>query len=385
MHRDRHPHLATGPPVRAPGRGPSPLAARIRRWFRPPRVLRPTRAGWILLAIILGVGFAALNTGNNLLYLVLSLMLSFLVLSGVLSESALRGIRVRRRLPRELFAGRDNSVQLEITNSQKRVSAFAIVVEDRLQRATDGHGRPLALQRPAAEDPRDPKKRDWRAMRKRKKDGSSEVAGRSFVLRVRPGEPETRRYVLAPVRRGAITFSGFRVSTRFPFGLFLKYREFEAVEEALVYPEILGHRGHPRVQQASATGDSWLTRRDQGGTVAGLREFTDGDSLRRVHWRSSLRRGSLLVSETEDDRDAEVEVRLRAVKGPVRAGLDRFEQAVSRAASEVVDHLQNGRAVSLRTDAIHLPADAGLRQRARLLSFLARVTADGRPPEEPRP
>ncbi|MBW2401796.1 MAG: DUF58 domain-containing protein, partial [Deltaproteobacteria bacterium] len=43
-----------------------------------------------------GVGFAALNTGNNLLYLVLSLMLAFLVLSGVMSESALRGIRVRR-------------------------------------------------------------------------------------------------------------------------------------------------------------------------------------------------------------------------------------------------------------------------------------------------
>ena len=81
------------------------LLARVRRWLRPPRRLRPTRAGWSFFAITFGVGFAALNTGNNLLYLVLALMLSFLVLSGVLSESALRGIAVRRRLPRELYAG----------------------------------------------------------------------------------------------------------------------------------------------------------------------------------------------------------------------------------------------------------------------------------------
>ena len=69
---------------------------RVRRWLRPPRTLRPTRAGWAFFAITFGVGFAALNTGNNLLYLVLSLMLAFLVLSGVLSESALRGIEVRQ-------------------------------------------------------------------------------------------------------------------------------------------------------------------------------------------------------------------------------------------------------------------------------------------------
>ena len=72
--------------------------------MKPPRALRATRAGWCFIAIIFGVGFAALNTGNNLLYLVLALMLAFLVLSGLLSEASLRGLRVERHLPRELFA-----------------------------------------------------------------------------------------------------------------------------------------------------------------------------------------------------------------------------------------------------------------------------------------
>ena len=71
---------------------------RARRRLRPPRSLRATRAGWCFVAIIFGVGFAALNTGNNLLYLVFALMLAFLVLSGVLSEASLRGIRIERHL-----------------------------------------------------------------------------------------------------------------------------------------------------------------------------------------------------------------------------------------------------------------------------------------------
>ena len=88
----------------------------LERWLRPPRTLRPTRAGWIFFALTLGVGFAALNTGNNLMYMVLSLLLSFLVLSGVLSESALRGIQVRRLLPAELVAEREAIVGVEVSN-----------------------------------------------------------------------------------------------------------------------------------------------------------------------------------------------------------------------------------------------------------------------------
>ena len=324
--------------------------------------------------IILGVGFAALNTGNNLLYLVLSLMLSFLVLSGVLSESALRGIEVRRRIPRELFAGRENSMRIEVTNKQRRVTAFAIVIEDRLAPASD--------ERVQVRTTGDDGARTSRRSRKRRKKKEGEPAGRCFVLRVAPGATESRRYTVTPAHRGPLQFSGFRVSTRFPFGLFLKYREYDCAEEALVYPEVTAYNPPARFSEAEATGENTITRVGSGGDVSGLREFAEGDSMRRVHWRQSIRRGALLVSETEDDHEAEIEVRLRARNTPER-GLDRasgFERAVSRAASEVVGHLQNGLAVALRTDAAYVAADSGARHRARLLSFLALVAPDGRGP-----
>lgn len=365
-------------PERDPRQRPgSALIARLRRWLRPPRVLRPTRAGWLFFVIIFGVGFAALNTGNNLLYLVLALMLAFLTLSGVLSEAALRGIEVRRRIPRELYAMANNPVQLEITNGQKRVPAFAIVVEDRLQHREDGDSQLEA----STEVPR-------KRRRKRKRRAAVEPAGRCFALRIGANETVARRYMLTPSRRGPLAFSSFQISTRFPFGLFMKSREFEAVEPAVVFPEIKGAGVVAHVPRTGESGRASVTQMGQGGSVAGVREHQDGDSPKHVHWPTSLRRRALLVCQTEEERAAEIEVRLQPGReGGRDPGHDgderdsRFENGVSRAATEVVDHLRAGHAVGLRTDATRLPAASGVRQKRLLLSFLAHVEADGRAPE----
>ena len=305
-------------------------------------MLRPTRAGWCFFAIVFGVGFAALNTGNNLLYLVLSLMLAFLVLSGLLSESALRGIAVERVLPGEIFAGTDNPVLLRIHNRQRRVVSFAVVVEDQIRVG-----------------------------------GRATAAGRCFALRIAPGQSELRRYALRPERRGALQFAAHRVSTRFPFGLFAKSLLLPAAAEALVYPEVESLTAAPRSGGARHDGESRPRRSGQGAEVSGLREFEPGDSTRRIHWKSSLRRGSLLVAEIDDERQAQIEVRLRTRISP------DFEKRVGWAASEVVCHLEAGLPVALRTDHDYLPPATGPRQRARTLRFLALV--EQRPDRGPGP
>jgi uncharacterized protein (DUF58 family) len=287
------------------------MLSRIARWLRPPRILRPTRAGWVFFVLTLGVGFAALNTGNNLLYLVLSLMLAFLVLSGVLSESALRGVHVTRRLPREFFEGRPTQVVLEIE---------------------------------------------------------------TFALRIGAGQTETRVYRFEADRRGPATFTTFRVSTRFPFGLFVKSLLVEAPKAALVYPGI--HRASvpdPGGSDASS-GDARTSRPGPGSEVGGLRDFETGDSARRIAWRATLRSGGLVVRDTERDRHGEVEVRLRT-RGETEG--DPFEQAVRHAASGVVAAFEAGVRVGLRTDEVRLQPGSGPRHRTRLLSYLARLRPGG--------
>jgi uncharacterized protein (DUF58 family) len=312
--------------------------------LRPPRALRPTRAGWLFFAIALGVGFAALNTGNNLMYLVLSLLLGFLLLSGVLSESSLRGIRVRRRLPRELYAGCQNKIVLEISNNQRRVAAFAVVVEDR--RATPDRD---ASQRP-----------------------------RAFALRVGAGETLRRNYNFQPERRGHVEFKEFRVFTRFPFGLFSKSLTLPAGQRALVFPALEPVRGLRDFGSPRDAGERVSAPTGSGADAIGLRDYTPGDPLRRIHWRASLRRRSLLVREVESEHEAEVEVRLRT-RG-AQPG-ERFERSVVWVASEVAALLDAGSRVALRTDDGLIDAGSGTRHRTRLLSYLALVEpSDGAPP-----
>lgn len=330
-------------PSRDPRAGSRPalkpsVAARVRRWLRPPRRLRPTRAGWNFFALTFGVGFAALNTGNNLLYLILALMLSFLVLSGVLSESALRGIRVKRRLPREFQMGTSSRVVLEIANHQRWVPAFAVVVEDCV------HSRGFV--------------------------------GRVFCLRIGPNTCETRSYRHQPDPRGEMKFLKFQVSTRFPFGLFSKSLELEAAQNALVYPEIQARAMLPRSRERhprrSVDDGSAISRAD--GTVAtGLRDYATGDPARRIHWRASLRRGVLQVRQLESEQSAETEVRLRTAGRNAEVG---FEGRVVEAASQIAACLAAGRRVSLRTDRHHFEPDRGARHRSRLLGFLATVEID---------
>jgi len=328
---------------------------RLRIFFRPPRQLRPTRAGWMFLLINMGVGFAALNTGNNLLYLVLSLLLAFLTLSGILSEAALRGIEVRRTLPDEIFAGLGNAVRIEVRNRQRRVPAFAIAVEDRL-------APPSEIEDPASDD--------WRLT----KDRDIPIAGRVFALRISPGEVQSRRYEFEPEARGSLTFHSVRVSTRFPFGLFLKSRTIRAQGECLVYPHIEAVHTPP-VRHGDEGRESAVAQTRAGGEdISGLREWTPGDPLRHVHWKSTLRRQKLSGRSFDEDRHAEIEVRLRT-EGVVPG--DAFEEQVSWAASEVVAHLSTGLRVGLLTDDDHLPPGEGRQQRARLLTHLARVQPRG--------
>jgi uncharacterized protein (DUF58 family) len=310
----------------------------VARWLRPPRTLRPTRAGWIFFGLTLGVGLAALNTGNNLMYMVLSLLLSFLVLSGVLSESALRGIRVRRLLPGELVAEQETSIGVELSNQQRRVPSFAVVVEDVI--------RVGALERPA---------------------------GRAFALRIAPGASELRSYRFAPPARGPLQFVGFKVATRFPFGLFSKALWMEAPRETLVFPALHTLRALAAEPGPPHRGETHGGHSGQSPESAGLRSYAPGDPFRRVHWRASLRRGALLVRDQEQERVGEQLVRLRTRGALPGAG---FEAAVRRAASEVAEHLAAGLRVGLRTDAARLQPASGVPQRRRLLAFLATVAPD---------
>src|ERR1700744_5411832 len=174
-------------------------AAWVARW-RLPRRLKFTREGKFFVGITLGVGFAAVNTGNNLLYLMLGLLLALIVVSGMMSELSLRDLTVVRRLPLRAQVGRPHLVEIKVFNHKGRIPSYAIEVED------------LRAGQPADK--------------------------RCFFLKISPRSAQVAAYRRTPARRGRDRHVGFRVATRFPFGLFEKSRELVADGDLVIYPAI---------------------------------------------------------------------------------------------------------------------------------------------------
>jgi uncharacterized protein (DUF58 family) len=85
----------------------------------PPARLKFTREGKFFVGITLGVGFAAINTANNLLYLLLGMLLALIVVSGIMSELSLRDLTVVRRLPLRAQVGRAHLVEIEVFNHKR--------------------------------------------------------------------------------------------------------------------------------------------------------------------------------------------------------------------------------------------------------------------------
>ncbi|MEC7518558.1 MAG: DUF58 domain-containing protein [Myxococcota bacterium] len=282
-----------------------------RRRRGPPRRLKFTREGRVFVFVTVGVGAAAVNTGNNLLYLVLGLLLSLIVLSGILSELVLRSVRVGRQLPRRAFAGTPCLVELSLLNLKRRLPSYSVELED-VAGPDDEGGR------------------------------------RVWFLKVGPGETQLRAYSRTPARRGWLRLTQLRVRTRYPFGLFEKWRVIDVEDALLVFPKV---DDAPSIAQVRAeTGPDAPSRRlGPGAEVAGLRDYVAGDDARSIHWRRSASLGRVVVRERQ--RDEARKLTLVVDEGrPADAseGWDEaFEALVSRTARRAADALERGAAVEI--------------------------------------
>jgi len=102
---------------------------------------------------------------------------------------------------------------------------------------------------------------------------------------------------LLDVRRGPVGATGWTITTSDPLGFFRAERACPDAEVALVLPRFASLRGRrePRELEAGAV----APRAGSGNELFGIREYRPGDSLRRIHWRSSARHGQLVVREYE--------------------------------------------------------------------------------------
>ena len=273
------------------------------------------REGFYYL-LVLGLVFGgAMIRDINLLLVVAGLLLGPLAFNWRAVVVTLRGLRVERKAPQSICAGDLLVTRLSLTNSRRRLGGWAIVVEDRIQlEGANNRDKPIK-------------------------------PGVLFV-RVPAGQTCQADYRGRLVQRGRYRLGPLRVSTRFPFGLICRSVVVEdyATITVLPRPGRLTQAWHRRQQEAFAGAQRRERRHGMEGDFYGLRQWREGDSLRWVHWRSSARRGSLLVRQFEQPRNREVLVLLDLwqPERPTAAHLDNVELAVSFAATVLADLCRKG-------------------------------------------
>jgi uncharacterized protein (DUF58 family) len=202
-------------------------------------------------------------------------------------------------------------------------------------------------------------------------------AARFLLAPLTPGEGARAAYRFPTDRRGRFEVGPLRATASDPFGLVTKTRRVLASEEVIVYPrvheiapppEIAGldlDRDHPRVR----------ARVEPSGEFMTLRDYAPGDDLRHVHWRSTARRGHLMMRQNETRRRAPALLML-----DVRPGAhDRasFERAVEACASVASVLARAGRPFEVAWSTGVIVGTPGRRHLATVMDELAIVQPHG--------
>ncbi len=276
------------------------MEIRIRRRHRSERL---TGSGLLLFLAIVSIGAVAVNSGNNLLYLVFSCLLSFLILSGILSVVNLQHVQVSLDAAGDVVAGQPSVLVLHV-RAEGRFPLFFARFQTRLGFTTSVIEAPY-------------------------------VPGGT-------GQELTGTFTVP--RRGRITGATVTLSSVFPFGIVEMRRELAAAGELVVYPavwpvQVQVQTGHEeqRLEQSRGGGD---------GDFFSLRRYQPGDGVRSIDWKAWAHSGKPYVVEREASYQRETVVYLETARS-AWADDAAFETAVTKVASAITQVFEAGDALAL--------------------------------------
>lgn len=331
----------------------------------------PTLPGTLLIALSLGVGTAAYNSANNILFITLSLMLACLILSGVLSWLNFRGLHWRLEVAPPLRVGQAAIAALELRNRKGFLPTYGLWF-DFVARVAD-QGPPAV-----AESTITGRGLDVRAILAKAE--AAEARGQLLLRERLDARGEARlEWSFTPSRRGRLSVELTGLGSLFPFGFLRKTLSLERREERVVWPAVVDYRRLPAATERMAAGGGRAPRVGSGGDLLALRRYAAGDSHRLIHWKASARSQQLLVRQfsAESMEEFSLWLQTEAARWPKP---EQFELAVSLCATLAEDLFRAGQLGSATVaDEAPLPIRQ-VRDLERFLDRLAEVQiADGEP------
>lgn len=299
------------------------------RWLLYQIDYKLTKEGVIYLVAIFVLIIAALNTGNNLLFIILSSMLAGILVSGVLSRIVLTGVNLKLLLPDHVFAQQPVLATLTLENDKLTMPSFSLRVSAPAHNGVNGRG----VLREAIYFPYIP----------RQKSASQQVE------------------LLFP-RRGLYTQDSFRIGTKFPFGFLLKTRQVPTTTEIIVYPRVEPTEEFYEILPI-LSGEMESFAKGRGHDLYSIRDYAPTDSARHVDWKATAKAQALKVREfsREDERRLELVFDPHLPRGvpeqpELQAEFDaKFERAVDLCACLAWHFYEINSQIRFRSDEFETP------------------------------
>ncbi len=268
-----------------------------------------TQDGWIYFGALTIVVFAAINTSNNLLYMVLAALLAVLLLSGFLSALNFRFVEAVLRIPSRCFAGETFPFSLQLYNHKHMFPAFSLQIE------------------PIEDSP---------------------IRFRDFYFpAIPPQKPVVQSGEAAFPRRGRYVIGKVRATSRYPFGFLSKGRNCDVDAECICYPKIIPQE-KLSLTVLDILGSHERFERGLGNDLYTIRDYVPSDSARHVHWKASAKTSTLKTREYAAEDSQRI---VLAFDRFGRSGdSEQFEQLVSYTASLAFHLTHSGIEVALVSD-----------------------------------
>ncbi len=266
------------------------------------------------------LGFAAVNTGNNLLYLMVSALLGFMAISGLMGQQNLKKLKVTVLHGQDIFAGLPAQIEVQLENTRKYLPAFLIEV------AIGDNSRLFSV--------------------------------------LAPGDKQHLTLSLILPQRGYQQLTRIWVKSRFPVNFFIRSSRLPAVDNILVYP-MPRPVHHPTGAAATiARRQRDLAQPGQDGELRSIDAYQGRDSYKDIHWKHSARQDDFKVKRYQHQGAPAVTLRLEDFSGPL-------ENQLSQCTFVVEQLLRINNAVGLQLGEQTFVPQTGLQQRNRLLKELA--------------
>ena len=279
--------------------------------------VKVNRAGKLFILLTIFLGIAAVNTGNNLLYIVVSLFLATMLLSGIISYINLKGLRLNLKPPEEIYAGKQANFEITIKKSS-RFPSFMISV-------SSNNGSvlfPYVGRRPIK-------------------------ASIPFLF----------------LKRGRVENLKLTVSSEFPLGMFIRYYEVSFPLKVVVFPKPIyskeflneGFENQEGIQESFTT-----TGYEE------LREIRDysGEPMKLIHWKVSAKTDSLKVKHMSSPERGAIILTLASVSGDLETKLSKITYLVN-------ELMNKGYAVGIDLGKVKIPPGKGNTHKLKILRALA--------------